>query len=137
MKNYIKKINFVIFPFILIFSFSVSIAESYKYIGFFQKHFYISSYLIYLLSFINFVILIMSKKLLEKVKKRHLFQILTGIGAIMFFIVIFIYIILNELEILYYPNFSYLTFHIQPVNFIFSAILLFEAAILFFKTRFK
>lgn len=135
MRKYFAKVNLIIFPFIFILGFCLSVLESYKYIGFFQKHFYISPYSIYLLTFISFIGFIMSKKQLESLSVKHLLQKFLGIGTIMFFISLLLYIALNEMEIINYSNFSYTTFHIWPGSLIFPIMLLFEVALLFFSTN--
>jgi hypothetical protein len=132
MKKRIEEINLMIFPFILTIGFFISILESYKYLGFFQKHFYVSSFLVYLLSFINFIILMTSKKLLKELKRKRLLQIFLGFGTIIFFIFILLYVILNEVEVFHYDNFLFATIHIWPGSLIVSVMLSFEAAFLFF-----
>lgn len=133
MKKNFVKINLNVFPFILAFAFFVSILESYTYIGFFQKHFYIASSLIYLLSFINFVGLTRSKGLLEKLYKKQIIRVLLGLGTLTFFVFTFLYVILNEMEVFHYDNFVFATFHIWPGSLIVPVVLSFETALLFFR----
>lgn len=132
MKERIAKFNLIIFVFIMVFGFFVSILESYKYLGFFQKHFYLSPYLVYFLSFISFVGLARSKRLLGRILRERPLRIFFGFGTILFFLSILFYVVLNELEINNYKNFSYSVFHIWPAGFIFPVLLSFETAFLFF-----
>lgn len=132
MKKHISKVNFIVFPFIQFIALTISILESYKYIGFFQKHFYFPAYLIYLASFISFVVYARSKELLDEVRKQRPLRIFFGFGTIAFIIIILLYIFINESESNHYQNYSFTTFHIWPGGLIISIVLSFEAAFLFF-----
>jgi hypothetical protein len=133
MKRFLSKTNLTIFPFISAFAFFVSILESYKYIGFFQKHFLIPSDVIYLLSALSFTGLIFPR-LKRVIGKNKFLKIYCGVGSAVFFITLLLYIVLNALETIHFPNFIYGYFHIQPAGLIYSVALSFEAAFIFFIT---
>jgi hypothetical protein len=137
IKNYIIKLNLIAFPIIFTLSIFISILESYKYIGFFQKHSHISSIIIYLLSFLSFVILAKSEILIIEIKKKRLLQIFLGAGTFGFFVFVLLYVIFNEFEIANYINYSFATFHIWPGALIITILLSFQAAYIFFKINSK
>jgi hypothetical protein len=135
MKNIISKLNLILFPAILIFAFFVSILESYKYVGFFQKHFLIPSSIIYLLSLFSFTYLISLRDSLRQLKKNRFLQVFFRLGLIAFLITLLVYVIFSSFDIVFFKNFSFGNFHIQPANLIFSVGLSLETVFLYFVTH--
>jgi hypothetical protein len=131
----ILKINMFLFPLFLIFASFVSVLESYKYYGFFQKHFLISTVVVYVVSCLSFLILMSSKKSLKKIKRNGGYQFFLSVGSTLFFLSLLVYLILNELDAGYYQNFSFTKFHVQPPNLIFLPVLLIETLVLFIATN--
>ena len=137
IKKHIASLNFIIFPFILVVSTSISVLEGYKYVGFFQKHFNVSPNLVYLMSFVSFVILLKSEGIFDRIKKNNLIVLFYKLSTIGFFVSLLLYFLFSELETANYDNYVFATFHILPGSLIITVLLLFEAGYIFFRTNKK
>lgn len=135
-KNLVN-LNLIVFPFILVISTFISVIESYKYIGFFQKHINISPNLIYLISFVSFIILLRSEGILDKIKKNNFISLFYKLGTISFFISLLLYFVFNELETANYDNYVFATFHMLPGSLITTVLLLFMAGYIYSKVNKK
>lgn len=113
MKNRqmkLLRINTLIFPFLVGVTFLFLGIETYTYLGFLQKHFFINSRLILTIAVFS-AILVANKK-----------NIVFKLNGFIFPLLLIFYLILIFFEVRFYPNYIFSHFHLQPQIFLYLVV---------------
>lgn len=125
----LSKIAQLLFPVLVVITFSAIIFDIYKYLGFFKKHFFLDSLTLFnILIFVGLIVSVLSaKKFMSKV--NYLEKIFNRINIVLLPISVLSYIYFNGLLSTKGINYVFSKYHIQPQNI--PLLIFFSAFILF------
>lgn len=127
--------NKIVFPFIVVSAYILSLIESFSYIGFLKKYIFVDSRYFLVLG-ILFLLLLKVGGTKKVDFWIMLDRLVLQINRFLFPIFLIIYFSMQVTETLKFHNYVYTTFHIQPGNFIYVLIFSFGLFILD-KTNFR
>lgn len=110
------KINEYLFPLFVGAAFIASSLETYSYIGFLKKYIFVDSRFFVVLAIFSTILLIG--------RKLNTFNnFVLKVNLIIFPLVAILYLVMQFLEAIRFPNYTFSTYHIQPTNFFYIVLM--------------
>ena len=118
LVNKVLKINAVIFPHLIGFSFLLLAIESYTYTGFLKKYTFVDSQFFFVLSIVSVCLVILLQITNKSYKASLLENLVVNLNSFLLPFTTIAYFTMITLNSVKYSNYIFSVLHIQPQNFL-------------------